>query len=377
MDVAPFRSEARAWLAHHAGEAPPDYGAILPPGLRAPAAAWQRRLFDAGFAGVHWPPEHGGRGLTLEHTAAWQEEAARAGVPAVLNMVGLVLAAGAILAHGTEEQKARHLRPTAAGDVVWCQLFSEPGAGSDLASLSTRAERDGDTFVVSGQKVWTSGADASEWGILLARTDASAPRHRGISFFLLDMACPGIETRPLRQMNGKSEFAEVFLDEVRVPAENLVGPENGGWGVAMAALTDERGFIGASTASLARRLDAVLGDRSQRRGAPDDPVARDRLVGLYATGRALVGLGGRQGPQASVASSLLKLGTTELTFDTAMARAAAAGMPATLAGEVAAGVLSAPGARLGGGTSEIQRTIVAERVLGLPAEPRPPTEKVG
>lgn len=373
VDVATFRSQARAWLAEHAAGAPADYGAIMPRERRDEAVAWQRTLHDAGFAGIHWPAEHGGRGLSPEHTAAWQEEAARAGVPAVLNMVGLVLAAGAVLAYGTDEQKGRFLRPTARAEVVWCQLFSEPGAGSDLASLSTRAECDGDTFVVSGQKVWTSGADVSDWGILLARTDAEAPKHRGISFLLVDMASPGIEARPLRQMNGDSEFAEVFLDEVRVPAENLVGPLHGGWGVAMAALTNERGFIGASTASLARRLDALVGDRSRRRGAPD-PVARDRLAGLYATGRALVALGGRQGPQASAASSLLKLGMTELTFATAMARAADAGAGATLAGEVASGVLSAPGARLGGGTSEIQRTIVGERVLGLPAEPRPPSD---
>ena len=341
---------AREWLAAQA-DAPEDWGAILPPRLDAEGRAWQRRLFDAGFAAIDWPTDFGGRGLSAEHRAAWLEEAARAGVPAVLNMVGLVLAANALLAFGTEEQKAAHLPPTARGDRVWCQLFSEPGAGSDLAGLSTRAERDGDVFVVSGQKVWTSGASISEWGILLARTDPDVAKHKGISFFVLDMGLPGIETRPLRQMTGESDFDEVFLDEVRVPVDCLVGPLHGGWGVAMATLTNERGFIGASAVALGRRLDAVE--------LPADAVRRDRVMALVTQGRALQRLAQRQGPVASVASSLVKLGLAEM----ALPMASATGTEAS--------IVQAPGARLGGGTSEVQRNIIGELILGLPKEPKP------
>lgn len=341
---------AREWLAAQA-DAPADWGAILPPRLDAEGRAWQRRLYDAGFGGVDWPVTYGGRGLTADHRAAWLEECARAGAPAVLNMVGLVLAANALLAFGTDEQKAEHLPPTVRGERVWCQLFSEPGAGSDLAGLATRAERDGETFVVTGQKVWTSGASISEWGILLARTDPDVAKHKGISFFLLDMALPGIETRPLKQMTGESDFDEVFLDEVRVPADCLVGPLHGGWGVAMATLTNERGFIGASAVALGRRLDAVE--------LPRDAVWRDRVLQLVTEGRALQRLAQNQGPVASVASSLVKLGLAEL----ALPLAAATGDDAS--------VVQAPGARLGGGTSEVQRNIIGELILGLPKEPRP------
>jgi alkylation response protein AidB-like acyl-CoA dehydrogenase len=349
-DVEDFRLAARRWLTSPAGRGPADWGAILPPRLDADGRAWQRRLFDAGFAGIDWPVEYGGRGLSTDYASAWTEEAAAAGVPAVLNMVGLVLAGRALLAYGTDEQKAEHLPPTVRGDRVWCQLFSEPGAGSDLAGLATKADRDGDVFVVTGQKVWTSGASISEWGILLARTDPDVAKHKGISFFLLDMSLPGIDTRPLRQMTGESDFDEVFLDEVRVPADCLVGPLHGGWGVAMATLTNERGFIGASAVALGRRLDAIA--------VPTDAVRRDRALRLVTQGRALQRLAQRQGPVASVSSSLVKLGLAELALPLA----------ATTGDE--ASVVQAPGARLGGGTSEVQRNIIGELILGLPKEPR-------
>jgi alkylation response protein AidB-like acyl-CoA dehydrogenase len=349
IGVDEFRAEARAWLT--TAERPDtDWGAILPPRLDAEGRAWQRRLWEAGFAGIDWPEEYGGRGLTPDHRAVWAEEAARAGVPAVLNMVGLVLAANALLAFGTDDQKAAHLPPTVRGERVWCQLFSEPGAGSDLAGLSTRAERDGDVFVVTGQKVWTSAASISEWGILMARTDPDVAKHKGISFFLLDMALPGVETRPLKQMTGQSDFDEVFLDEVRVPADCLLGPLHGGWGVAMATLTNERGFIGASAISLSRRLDDVA--------VPADPVRRDKVMQLLSSGRALQRLAERQGPVASVASSLVKLGLAELV------------LPLAEATGNEAGIVAAPGARLGGGTSEVQRNIIGELILGLPKEPK-------
>ena len=370
MDVASFAAEARQWLAANRDAAPRDYGAILPPDLRDEGVAWQRRLFDAGFAGVHWPEKVGGRGLTPEHTAAWIEACALAEVPPFISMVGVVLAGGSILRFGTPEQQAEHLRPILTGERVWCQLFSEPGAGSDLASLTSSAVLDGDEYVLRGQKVWCSNGRISDWGICLARTDPSAAPHKGISFFLVPMGAPGVDVRPLRQMTGGSEFDEVFLDDVRVPASCLLGDEHDGWNVAMATLTNERGHIGASAISLQRRLDRMVQDSA---AATADAVARDQLGSLLARGNAFLALSGRQGPVASVAASLMKLGVTELLFDVAMARASSAGPYAMLDGEVSAGLLGAPAGRIAGGTTEVQRNIIGERLLGLPKEPRPPS----
>ena len=363
MDVDELREEARAWLAEHKAEAPRDYGAILPPDLADAGRAWQRSLVAAGWAGLHWPREHGGRGLTIEHTAAWTTECAIAEVPPWINMVGIVLAGGSILAYGTPEQQAAHLRGILTAEQVWCQLFSEPGAGSDLASLSTRAARDGDGWVVTGQKVWCSNGRVADRGILLARTDPDVPRHAGISFFLVDMTLPGVDVRPLRQMTGGSEFDEVFLEEVRLPGDALLGPLHGGWGVAMATLTNERGHIGSAGISLARRLDAI----AAMEGA-EDAVTRDRLAELLARGRALQAMGRRQGPVASVAASLAKLGVTELMFDAAVLEGDLAGADAMLEGGPAARLLGAPGGRIAGGTTQVQKNIIGERLLGLPKE---------
>jgi alkylation response protein AidB-like acyl-CoA dehydrogenase len=361
MDVDELRDAARAWLAEHRDAAPRDYGAILPPDLVDQGRTWQRTLFAAGWAGIHWPEEHGGRGLTPEHTAAWTTECAIAEVPPWINMVGVVLAGGSILAFGTPAQQEAHLRGILEADQVWCQLFSEPGAGSDLASLSCRAEADGDDWVVTGQKVWCSNGRVADRGILLARTDPGAPRHAGISFFLADMHAPGVEVRPLRQMTGGSEFDEVFLDEVRLPGDALLGPLHGGWGVAMATLTNERGYIGSAGISLARRLDAIAS-----LGGADDPVTKDRLTELVARGRALQAMGRRQGPVATVAASLAKLGVTELLFDAAMLEADLAGAHSMLEGGAAARLVGAPGGRIAGGTTQVQKNIIGERLLGLP-----------
>jgi len=364
-----FAAEADAWLIANAPSAPPDYGPILPTHLDRAGRDWQRRLYDAGFAGVHWPVEHGGRGLTVEHTAAWTAHCARYSVPPFLNMVGCVLTAGALFTFGTDAQRAEHLRPIITGETVWCQLFSEPGAGSDLASLTTRAERDGDRYVVNGQKVWCSNGRIADRGILMARTDVDAPAHRGISFFLVDMHAAGIETRPLRQMNGGSEFDEVFLTDVAIPADARIGDDGQGWAVAMGALTSERGYIGGSGTGTQRRLDAL-----RTMGGGLDAVGRQELAGLWARASALGALGAlgaHQGPTASVLSSLAKLGSTELLFDTAVFAADRAGADALLEGREVDGLLGAPGARIAGGTSQVQRNIIGERILGLPKEPRP------
>jgi alkylation response protein AidB-like acyl-CoA dehydrogenase len=365
--VDDFQASAQAWLAANARHAPPDYGAICPDHLVARAVDWQRRIFAAGFAGIHWPEEFGGRGLTPEHNGVWLLECARAGVPPFFNMVGHVLAAGAIVRYGTEAQKREHLAPTARGERLWCQLFSEPGAGSDLGSLTTRAERDGERFVVNGQKVWTSSGRYSDWGILMARTDPDAKKHEGISFFLMPMDLAGVEVRPLRQMTGEADFDEVFFTDVDLPAEHLLGPLHGGWGVGMAVLTSERGHIGTAIIGLERRLDSMT---ALGAGRASTPVERQRLAALIAQGNALKALAQRQGPIASTAASLLKLGITEMSFETAMLRGALAGADAALTGPEATGMLAAPGGRIAGGTSQVQRNIIGERLLGLPREPR-------
>ena len=363
--VEEFTELARRWLADHGREAPRDYGAILPSDLHDQAVIWQRRLFDAGFAGISWPVEYGGRGLSPDHNAAWITECALARVPPFLNMVGIVLTGGSIQAFGTPDQQAAHLRPIITGDRVWCQLFSEPGAGSDLASLSTRAEPDGDRFVVNGQKVWCSNGRVADWGILMARTDVDSAPHKGISFFLCDMTLPGIEIRALRQMNGDSEFDEVFLTDVELPADCLLGPLNAGWQVGMATLTNERGYIGAAGIGLNRRVESML-----QLAGDLDPIGRQRLVQLWIRGRALAMMGQRQGPVATILGSLTKLGTTELMFDLAMLTAELDGPSAMLDGPSSATLLTAPGAKIAGGTSQVQRNLIGERILGLPREPR-------
>ncbi len=365
--VEAFRARAEAWLTLNAPTAPRDYGAICPPDLIDKGRAWQIRLNDAGFTGIHWPEEHGGRGLSTAHTAAWIELCARFGVPPVLNMVGLVLAGGSILRFGTPEQQSLHLRSTLEAGHVWCQLFSEPGAGSDLGGLSTKAVRDGERFIINGQKVWCSGGRYSNWGILMARTNLDAPKHEGISFFLCPMDTPGIEIRPLRQMTGEAEFDEVFFTDVELPAECLLGPLHGGWGVGMAVLTSERGHIGASVIGLERRLEAMAQLGSSREL---DATSRDRLAQLLSRGHAFKAMGKRQGPEASTAASLMKLGITEMMFDTAMLKGDIAGAMSILEGSDATGMLAAPGGRIAGGTSQVQRNIIGERLLGLPREPK-------
>ena len=367
IPVEQFQSGAAIWLEQHCHDAPPDYGAICPPDLVEQGVAWHRSVSRAGYAGIHWPTEFGGRGLTPEHTAVWQLEAARAGVPAAFNMVGLVLTAGALLAFGTDQQRRAHLALTAGADRLWCQLFSEPGSGSDLASLSTRADLDGERFVVNGQKVWCSGGRYSHWGILLARTDHAAPHHQGISLILVDMASPGIEIRPLRQMTGEAEFDEVFFTDVEVPIGNLLGPLHGGWGVAMSVLTNERGHIGTAVVGLERRLARMAAIAEGRRL---DPIERQRLAELLSRGQAYRALVQRHGPGATTSGSLMKLGITEMTFDAAMLRGDLAGADAVLDGADASGMLAAPGGRIAGGTSQVQRNLIGERLLGLPREPR-------
>jgi alkylation response protein AidB-like acyl-CoA dehydrogenase len=302
-------------------------------------------------------------------------------VPGNVFAQGIGMAGPTLMAHGTTEQKERFLLPMLRGDEIWCQLFSEPGAGSDLAALSTSAVRDGDEYIVNGQKVWTSSAHYSDWGILLTRTDFDAPKHRGITYFLVDMKTPGIDVRPLRQATGAAHFNEVFLTDVHIPAANVIGPVNGGWGVTMTTLVNERTLIGSGTGvgdafgdivRLARQFDRT-----------EDPLVRQSLASAYTRLQLLKYLGWRiqtaiaQNVQPGPESSVLKLGlshhltvTGDLVMSLQGASADLLDYDDPSSGRWALQFLGQWQAKLGGGTEQIQRNIIAERVLGLPAEPR-------
>ena len=343
------------------------------------AQTWQAFLYDSGWAGITWPRQHGGRGGTIVEQMIFNQELAHYDVPGNVFAQGIGMAGPTLIAHGSQEQKERFLGPMLRGDELWCQLFSEPGAGSDLAALSTRAIRDGEEFVVNGQKVWTSSAHYSDWGILLARTDVDVPKHRGITYFLVDMRSPGIDIRPLRQITGTAHFNEVFLTDLRIPAANVVGDVNRGWNVTMTTLTSERTLIGGGAAD---PMSGLL-QLARRFGGCDDPVVRQRLADTYIRHQLVRFLGWRvqsaisQGRAAGPESSVMKLAhTSALTrvADLSLALEGAAGtlMPSDDA-EVrswAFGFLSQFASKIGGGTDEVQRNIVGERVLGLPGDPR-------
>jgi alkylation response protein AidB-like acyl-CoA dehydrogenase len=386
-----WRAEVRAWLCTRAKlrtDAAPRAPVIADADADTErrhvleAKEWQRQCYDDGWAGITWPKEYGGRGGSPAEQIIFDQEIAAFDVPAGVFAQGIGMAGPTIIAEGTEAQKQRYLRPMLRGDEVWCQLFSEPGAGSDLAAISTRAVADGESFVVTGHKVWTSSAHFSDWGILLARTTGGDRRHTGLTYFLLDMSSPGLDVRPLRQITGASHFNEVFLDEVRIPAEQVVGPVDEGWRVAMTTLTNERTFIGVTSSALGsyEALAALAHDR----GVADNPTTRQGLAQAYIRGQILRYLGWRAqtavsqrrapGPE----SSLLKLGLSRhlaASADLAMA----IGGPGAMVFDYVRPEASSPVApflgqwasRLGGGTEQIQANIVGERVLGLPREPRP------
>jgi alkylation response protein AidB-like acyl-CoA dehydrogenase len=370
---APTIDEFRRRAADFISEAKTDgiacraFGAIMPPAMYDQAKAWQQHMFASGFAGVSWPKEYGGQGYGPEFRLVWSEECARAEISPYMNFQGFVLAGGAILKYGTEEQKQKYLRATLAAEILWCQLFSEPGSGSDLVSLSTRAEDHGDEWQVSGQKVWSSTAQLADHGILLARTNPEEPGHRGISFFLFDMHGPGIDVRPLKQMTGDHEFCEVFLDDAPVAKADLLGPLHGGWGVATSVLGDERAEVGAAGIGLERatqRLIDTIDDST-------DPVHRDRIMRTRVKAGALRQLLDRSEGDPKL-GPLVKLGNTEFSTERTRARLDGMGPAATVLADeqVAEDFLYAPGMRVAGGTSEIQRNLIGERLLGLPREPK-------
>ncbi len=371
--------EVRAWLAEHLEQPPAfaDLGAEIEWGRR-----WQARMAADRWVGIHWPRVYGGRGASPVEVAIFNTEYGRARAPQLVNRVGINLAGPTLLAHGTDEQRARWLPGIVTADEIWCQLFSEPGAGSDLAALSTRATADDGGWILNGQKVWTSYAQFARWAICLARTDSDAPKHRGISYLIVDMTAPGIEIRPLRQMTGEAEFNEVFLTDVFVPSEHLVGPLNGGWAVANTTLAHERGTNFPFKEQVVHEvfLDELyrVADKEGRLGDAD---VAESLAQVYVelevlrlhNWRTLTRLG--HGLDPGPESSWVKLAWTDMSQHLADAALELLGAAAPLA----AGADRLPGsgkwqrqwlwskaASIAGGTSEVQRTIIGDRILGLP-----------
>jgi len=381
---AGFRADLRAWLAAHLPEhratyPPSDDELTLHPDKSFDACrAWHRRMHEGGWVGLRWPREYGGRGATLTEQLIFAEELIAAGAPPGVNTIGLGMVAPAIMVHGTPVQKARWLRPILAADEIWCQGFSEPNAGSDLANVSTRAVLDGDHFVVTGQKVWTSNAHRSDYCILLARSDPGSTRHKGLSCLLVDMHAPGITIRPLRQLTGDSEFNEVFFDGARVPAARLVGTLHRGWDVAVTILMYERQSIGGMV-NLHLFIDRVL-DLARRQGA-GDPVLRQRLAELVIAGRALRLTNLRYvtrelaGIPVGAEGSVLKLTFTDAYKQMAEIAASILGPYSQLwggdgrapeDGRWAFQTLFAHRFGIAGGTDQIQKNIIGDRLLGLP-----------
>jgi alkylation response protein AidB-like acyl-CoA dehydrogenase len=388
-EEAAARAEARAWLktvAKPRGEGGGDWKAFRARtededvDQLTRGKAWQRTKFEAGWAAIHWPVDYGGRGRTAIEAGVFSEEEGRFDTTGNMFMIGIDMVGPTLIAHGTHEQKARFLPPMLRGDEVWCQLFSEPGSGSDLASLSTRAVRDGDEWVIDGQKVWTSSAHTADLGICLARTDPDAPKHAGITYFLVDMHAPGVTVRPLRQIDGAIHFNEVFLDGVRVPAERVVGDVHDGWRVAMTTLTAERTAIGSGGRVGTREIL----DLARRLGRTTDPVLRQEIARAHAREmvqrwtvyrvRTAVARGVPPGPEAAI----LKLLNSHQVEHVGSLLMSILGTTATLWHDDApdAGFwqdifLMQWSSRIGGGTEDIQRNILGERLLGLPREPDP------
>jgi alkylation response protein AidB-like acyl-CoA dehydrogenase len=373
-----FRADLRAWLAAtlpglpSPPSKPEDWAA-----RRAYDTHWQRLLHDAGYAGIDWPAEFGGRGATPTQGLIFLEECERAGTPYVgVNFVGLLHAGPTLIAEANEEQRSQHLPRILRGDEVWCQGFSEPGAGSDLASLSCRAERVGDTYVVNGQKIWTSFAQVADYCELLVRTNRDAPKHRGITWLICPMGAAGIEVRPLRTIQGSSEFSEVFFNDVRIPVANRVGEENDGWRVAMVTFSFERGTAFVSELLSSMQLLRRMVEIAKRSGHWDDGGTRRELGHLGAELDALWALTKRNVTQAEAqgvpgpGGSVFKLHYSEVRHrmgDLAMRLLDRASI--TLDDEASQhvrGWMHAMSLTIAAGTSQIQRNIVAERVLGLP-----------
>ena len=376
-----FRDELRVWLqsnvpndweTHRLRDSMEDRFQFL--------RAWQKRVYEAGWAGVAWPKEYGGRGASLMEQVIFTQEMAAAGAPPMANILGLALIGPTIIAYGTEAQKKRYLANILSGDEIWCQGFSEPNAGSDLAGLRTEARLDGDHFVVNGQKVWNSYGWAAHWCALVTRSDPASQKHKGLTYLLVDMKSPGVEVRPLRQLTGESEFTELFFRDVRVPAENVLGTVGDGWNVALGTLAHERATLGVSAQiAMRRQLDRLV--ELSRDRASQDPLVRQKLAQAYVENEVLrlnqmravskIIQTGAPGPEGSI----LKIGWSEANqrFQAAAQEILGPYAQLTSASDLAIdngawsySYLRARGNTIEAGTSEIQRNIIGQHVLGLP-----------
>ena len=381
-EEARFREEASSWLAENA---PTDdaFRALSP---LQQAKVWQKRKYDAGWACIGWAPDFGGRGASAIEEVIWRQEESQYDLPANFFLIGQGMIGPTLMAWASDEDKARFLPQLASGEEVWCQLFSEPAGGSDLAALRTRAERDGDDWVINGQKIWTSGAHYSDYGVIVVRTDPTVPKHKGLSYFYIDMKAPGVEIKPIKQLTGDSDFNEVYFTDVRVSDSQRLGEVGQGWQVSLTTLMNERAAIGGSFGQMDVSLAMSVAAEVEIDGRPalEDAAVRARIAdwyvqeaGLKYTGyRSLTALsrGALPGPENSIGklvgapkmqamSSYLMdlLGASGAIADEALA---------AKAGIIQRAYMGAPGLRIAGGTDEIMANIIAERVLGLPQEPR-------
>ena len=372
-DLDEYGRQAKAWLDDNAVDLPREPDLVT-------ARAFYAKLYDAGYSGITWPSEYGGQGLSAAEERAFQQAARDVVLPVGVFGIGLGMCGPTLISIGTEEQKQRYIKPLLRGEEIWCQMFSEPGAGSDVASLQTRAVLDGDTWLINGQKVWTSVARQADYGLLIARTNPDAVKHKGITMFIVDMHDPGVTVRPLRDMTGESHFNEIFFDDVRVAPDQIVGTVNEGWSAAVTTLLHERVSIGMGAARTERPASfQALSKAAGERDLLSDPAVRDQLVDLYLQERAFdlfnarltqeVKAGIFPGARGSIAKLLL----ADLTLSSADVASEILG-PETVAysdeGKIARALAWGPGMALGGGTNEIMRNIIGDRVLGLPREPQ-------
>ena len=382
-EEAAFRADARAWLEANAepiGESE-RHGALAEAADSAAvseAQAWQKKKADAGWACITWPKEYGGRGATPMHATIWSQEEARFKVPPNVFTVGVGMCGPTVLAHGTDEQKAKWIPKLITGEEIWCQLFSEPAAGSDLAGLRTSAVRDGDDWVLNGQKIWTSGAQWSDWGVIVARHDPTAVKHAGLTYFVVDMHAPGVEVRPITTINGGRIFNEVFFSDVRIPDSYRLDEIGNGWSVSITTLMNERASIGAAGGDAMIDEVLALASETQSDGSRplDDPAVRQKLADFYVRSKGIensglrirttLSRGGLPGPEASLA----KLVAGTLMQDLAAYAIELQGQAGVIQSSWTDRYLSVPGIRIAGGTDEVLRNIISERVLGLPPEAR-------
>jgi len=396
-EEAAFRAKARAWLEANTKPRDPDENLPNPLGEReddaavAAAKAWQAVKFDAGWAVLTWPKEHGGQGLGRMENVIWNQEETKFDTPPNIYTIGHGMLGPTIMAHGSDAQKKRYLREMARGQEVWCQLFSEPDAGSDLAGLRTSATRDGDEWILNGQKIWSTGAQFSDWGMIVTRSDPNAAKHDGLTYFIVDMHAPGIEVRPIRQINGASGFNEVFFSDVRVPESNRLGAVGDGWRVAITTLMNERVAIGGGSSAGTLKNLFRLARETRRYGRPaiEDSAVRQKLAEFYVKAKGLqytsyrtlsaLSRGGTPGPEGSIGKAVgAPLGHEMASF--------ALDLQGSFSGVADPGAafqeglwqdlyLGIPGMRIAGGTDEILKNIIAERVLKLPPEIRVDKDK--